>query len=119
MSWRHHLLFGLFILAVAGVTGTVLLPGNPAAGVWAVAAVTALAAVVLLEDFRRRREGPLRAAAEVLYHMADGRFDDKLYAGGGAALTALARAVNTAREALAERLARLEDDRRRLRAVLG
>src|SRR5262245_51187731 len=108
MPWRHHLVFGLFILAVAGTTGTVLLPGAWAGGVWAAAAVTALAAVVLLEDFRRRREGPLRAAAEVLRHMAAGRFDDKLYAGGGAALTELARAINLAREALGERLARLE-----------
>ena len=70
MSWRHYFVFGLFVLAVAGGAGMALRPEAQPAGAWAVAAVTAVAAVVLLEDFRRRREAPLRATAEALRHLA-------------------------------------------------
>jgi two-component system phosphate regulon sensor histidine kinase PhoR len=119
MPWRHYLIFGLLVLLTAGALGLVLAPGAAPAGVWAAAALTALAAVVLLEDFRRRRERPLRDASEALRRLAAGDFGHKLYAGGGAELAELARAVNAAGEAWADRLARLEDDLRQLRAVLG
>src|SRR5437764_10571982 len=110
MPWRHYVVFGLLVLLTAGAAGTVLAPGAAPAGVWAAAALTAVVTVSLLEDFRRRRERPLRAAAEALRHMAAGEFGHTLYAGGGAALTELARSLNAAAEALAARIARLEDE---------
>jgi two-component system phosphate regulon sensor histidine kinase PhoR len=48
-----------------------------------------------------------------------GEFDLRVYAGGSAALTDLARAVNAAGEELTARFAHLETDRRQLRAILS
>jgi two-component system phosphate regulon sensor histidine kinase PhoR len=119
MPWRHSVVFGLLVLATAGVTGLALNGGAVPAATWATAAVTAVVAVVLFEDFRRRQERPLAHAAEALRRLAAGEFGHKLYAGGSPAVAELARAANAAAEALAARVARLEDDRRQLRAVLS
>jgi two-component system phosphate regulon sensor histidine kinase PhoR len=119
MPWRHYLLFGLLVLLTAGTAGTLLTAGAAPVGVWTVAVLTAGAAVTLLEDFRRRRDRPLRDAAEALRRMAAGDFSHQLYAGGGAALADLARTVNATGEALSTRIGRLENERRQLRAVLG
>jgi two-component system phosphate regulon sensor histidine kinase PhoR len=118
MPWRHYVVYGLLVLAMAGTTA-LLFAGAAPAGAWAAAAVTAAAAVALLEDFRRRQERPLVHAAEALRRLAAGEFGHKLYAGGSPAVAELARAANAAAEALADRIARLEDDRRQLRAVLS
>src|SRR5438105_9798715 len=117
MPWRHYTVYGLLVLAAAGVAGS--LTGAAPAAVWGAALLAAAVAVVLLEDFRRRLTEPLRDAAEAVRRLGRGEFTHKLYAGGQPALADLARTCNAATDALADRFARLEDDRRQLRAVLS
>ncbi|HEY1375735.1 MAG TPA: ATP-binding protein [Gemmataceae bacterium] len=116
---RQYLGYGLLVLLAAGLVGAVLLPDAPAWAVWAVAASAGGVAVLLFDDFRRRRERVLGHATEALRRLAAGKFGHKLYAGGSPALTDLARAVNAAAETLAGRIDGLEAERRQLRAVLG
>jgi two-component system phosphate regulon sensor histidine kinase PhoR len=109
----------LLVLAAVGVAGRTLYPGAPAAAVWASAAAIAVTVAAVLETARRRQERALRDAAEVLRWLAAGKFGHRLYAGGSPALADLARATNATAETIAERIGRLEDERRQLSAVLG
>src|SRR5262249_1434265 len=99
MLWRQYATYGLLVFLAAGLAGT-LLRDSPAWAPWLAAALAAGVALVLLDDFRRRREVVLRDAAEALRRLAAGEVGHKLYAGGSAALAELARAVNATSEEL-------------------
>lgn len=118
MLVRQYVVYGLLVLLVAGMVGTLLFPAVPAV-VWTVAVVAAAAAIGVLDDFRRGRERVIRDAAEAVRRLSAGKFGDKLYAGGSPALADLARAMNATAETLAGRIDRLESERQRLLAVLG
>jgi two-component system phosphate regulon sensor histidine kinase PhoR len=119
MLFRQYVGYGLLVLVTVGGAGMVLVPAASVWSVWTVAALASCVAVVGLDDFRRRREIPLRHAAEALRRLAAGKFGDRVYAGGSPALTDLARATNATAEALAEHVGRLDTERRQLRAVFG
>jgi two-component system phosphate regulon sensor histidine kinase PhoR len=119
MPFRQYLVYGLLVLLTAGGAGAALLPAGSGWAGWVVAALAAGAALVGLDDFRRRRERIERNATEALRRLAAGKLGEKFYAGGSPVLADLARAHNTASEVLAARIARLETERRQLLAILG
>jgi two-component system phosphate regulon sensor histidine kinase PhoR len=108
----------LLVLVGVGLGIRVVWPTFSSWAVWTVGAIAAAAVALVAESARRRQERALRDAAEVLRWLAAGKFGHKLYAGGSPALADLARATNAAAESIAERIGRLEDDRRQLSAVL-
>jgi two-component system phosphate regulon sensor histidine kinase PhoR len=112
---------GLVLLVFAGVGlgMRAVWPAAPVWSAWTTAMAAAATVVFVVESARRRQDRALRDAAEVLRWLAAGKFGHKLYAGGSPALADLARATNAAAESIAERIGRLEDDRRQLSAVLG
>src|SRR5947209_7760340 len=107
MRARQYVVYGLLVFVIAGSAGTVLFPAA-AAAVWAVAALAALTAVGVLDDFRRGRERVVRDAAEAVRRLSLGKFGHKLYAGGSPALADLARATNVTAESFAGRIGQLE-----------
>ena len=119
MSPRHLLIPGLLVLATAGLLDTILFASASPLRIWTSAALTALTAIVLVEDLRRRHSRPVRAIAAAADRIAAGEFGHKVYPGGEGDLAGLCRSFNTMSERLAERVSRLEDDLRQLRAVLS
>jgi two-component system, OmpR family, phosphate regulon sensor histidine kinase PhoR len=120
MSPRRVLVLGLLVLATTGLMQTLFFEHASPLLVWTCAAVTALTAVVLVEDLRRRQAWPLREITKAVRRLAAGEFGHKVYVRGADGDVAdLGRAVNAVSERLAERFGRLEDDLRQLRAVLS
>src|SRR5262245_40476630 len=71
---RRLLMLGLLVLATGGLIDTLLFRGAPPLAVWTSAAVTALTAVILVEDLRRRLARPLRALVSATRQIAAGEF---------------------------------------------
>jgi two-component system, OmpR family, phosphate regulon sensor histidine kinase PhoR len=120
MSRRRLLVLGLFALAATGLFELLVVAHYSSLLAWISIAVTALAAIVLIEDHVRRQVRPLRAVGEATRRIAAGEFGHKVYPGSTAPEVGdLARAFNAMSEQLAERFGRLEDDLRQVRAVLS
>jgi two-component system phosphate regulon sensor histidine kinase PhoR len=118
--WRLFGAFGVFLLAcitfvsigvLNPVRDYVLLP-------WTVAAVTAMAAMVMVIWLARRmvRLQELRRGAE---RIAAGEYGHRVYAGPADEIGVVARSFNQMSEHLASQFAQVEEDRRQLRAILS
>ena len=119
MILREYAVYALLVILTVGVAAILLFPATSLGAICLVAALAGAAALVAINDFRRRRERVVRDAAEAVRRLAAGKFSQRFYAGGSPELTDLARATNAAAEALADRIARLEAERRQLAAILG
>src|SRR5438552_968547 len=102
MSPRRLLILGLLVLATAGLLDTLTFADASPLRIWTSAAATALTAVVLAEDLRRRQAGTLRAFSDGARRVATGEFGHKVYPGGAGDLAELGRAFNAMSERLAE-----------------
>jgi two-component system, OmpR family, phosphate regulon sensor histidine kinase PhoR len=83
------------------------------------AAVTLLAALGLAAFLSRRLARPIQEVTRAAEEIADGRFGQKVYAGGGAEVGRLAHTFNRMSDRLAGQIAQLEQDQQQLRAILG
>src|SRR4051812_7399074 len=111
----YPLLAGLAAFAIASV----LLPDVEWPRLAALALVTVIAAVLPAFAVTRWFVGPVRALTDGMRQAGEVGPGLKVYAGGFGLFGPLVRAFNAMSEKLSERVARLEDDRQQLRAVLS
>jgi two-component system phosphate regulon sensor histidine kinase PhoR len=87
--------------------------------VWAIAAATWAATLLLAVWLARRFVQPLQALTRCAEHIAAGDYTHKVYVGGRDEFDTLARTFNHMSERLAAQFSQLEEDRQQLRTILG
>jgi two-component system phosphate regulon sensor histidine kinase PhoR len=126
MFRRLFLSFGLLVLALLAVTGLLLggLAGRDdlGAAVWMVLGVAAAGVVAVLglsAWIARQSTRPLRALMEAAEGVGAGAAGRRVFPESRDEVGQLGRAFNQMSERLADRIARLEEDRQQLRTILG
>src|SRR5947209_11426675 len=119
MFGRLFAVYPLLAGAAAFAIASALLPDVDPARLAALALVAALAAALPAYALTRWFAGPVRALTDGMRQAGEVGPGLKVYAGGFGLFGPLVRAFNAMSEKLAERVARLEDDRQQLRAVLS
>jgi two-component system phosphate regulon sensor histidine kinase PhoR len=112
-------LYSLIVLLALYAAGAFLLPEVGPGRLAGFAFVTALVAAWPAYVVTRRFAEPVRGLTDALNRVGESGPGRKVYSGGFGLVGPALRAFNAMSERLAERVARLEDERQQLRAVLS
>jgi two-component system phosphate regulon sensor histidine kinase PhoR len=120
LFWRLFGTCGVVWLAMMALLALLTKPSEEQPHLlWLLASATGLANLFLAFWLARRMTPPLRELAQMAEQIAQGRFEQKVYAVSNDEVEALARAFNRMSGRLAARIAELEDDRQQLRTILS
>ncbi len=126
MFWRLAIPFAVLLLAVAAALGLgIVVFADPSARptllllTFGLAVVGVGMVVAVAARLTRRLGRPLRALTRAAERLGAGAEGSKVFTEGRDEVGSLARAFNRMKDALASRIAALEEDRQQLRAVLS